>query len=58
MDKENRDTIIVACTEAAMMMEDLSVKALGAAAMEANELRALVRELLNNLRAISDVLGN
>lgn len=57
MDEETRDRVILACTEAAMMMEYLSVKALGAVAMEPNELRELVRELRRDLAAILDALG-
>lgn len=56
MDEETRERIIVACTEAAMMMEELSVKALGAATMEPDELGELVRELRSDLVVISDIL--
>jgi len=40
-----------------MMMEDLSVKALGAAAIEPDELRELMRELRSDLTAILDILA-
>lgn len=39
-----------------MMMEELSVKALGAATMEPDELGELVRELRSDLVVISDIL--
>lgn len=56
MDEEKRERIIVACTKAAMMMEELSVKALGSATMDSDELGELVRELRSDLAAILDIL--
>ena len=56
MDEETRERIVLACTEAAMMMEELSVKALEAATMKPGELRELVRELRSDLAAILDIL--
>lgn len=52
MDDEMRERIAVACTEVAMMMEELSVTALGAAEMEAEQLPGLLSELRSHLRKI------
>ena len=51
MDEEMREKIIVACTQAAMMMEELSAKALEAAAMKPEELEEWVRRLRTELAA-------
>jgi hypothetical protein len=56
MDDETRERIVVACTEVAMMMEELSVKALGAAEMEAGDLHALVSEISSSLMTALIVL--
>lgn len=56
MNEETREQIVSVCTQAAMMMEEISVKALGAAAMPHRELKQLVRELRRDLAAILDAL--
>lgn len=56
MDEDTRERIIVVCTEAAMMMEDLSVTALGVASIKPDELGELVRELRNDPMAVLDIL--
>ncbi len=56
MDEETRERIIIACTKVAMMMEELSVQALGAAEQGPEELSRLVRELRITALAILDLL--
>jgi hypothetical protein len=56
MDDEMREKIIVACTEAAMTMEELSVKALGAAEMEPEDLPNLMYELQPKLSTVLEML--
>lgn len=56
MDEEMYEKIIVASTQAAMMMEELSAKALEAATMKPDELEEWVRGLRTQLAAVLCVL--
>ncbi len=56
MDEETREQIVVVCTQAAMMMEDLSARALEATELGPERLDGLLNEMRSVLLVILDLL--
>lgn len=56
MNEETRERTVAICTKAAMMMEDLSARALEAAELSPEQLNRLLNKMKRDLLAILDFL--
>jgi ribosomal protein S28E/S33 len=57
MDEDARALVIRLCTQAGMRMEDVSAAAICCRALDDNQLRSLVRELVGAVEGVAAILA-